>query len=176
MVKSGLMYGGVSILITLGAYLSDPKSMMDLSNWSSILGYVVGITFMYLAAKKARDKKGGFIPFGEALVPSLVTYAIGMFIGVLFTYLLINYLDPSIKPIIQEGAKEMLESTYSTMGLSEEQILIAMEEVERQQEGQDQFGILPSLLGWLMSILIPGLPIAAIIAAIVKKKEPMPIV
>ncbi len=175
-IKFGVFYGLATILLSLVTYYTNPKIMMSPTSWTSILSYVVAIGFMYLAAKKARDKKGGFIPFGEALVPSLLTYAIGMLMGILFIYVLINFIDPSLQPILEEGAQEMLESTYDALGMTEEQKLQQMELIEQQQEGREPFGLLQSLIGWLMSIFIPGLPIAAIIAAIVKKKEPMPIV
>lgn len=175
-VKFGLMYGGATILIMLIVYLTDPKSIVSIAHWSTVLGFVVAIGLMYLAAKKARDNKGVFIPFGEALLPSLGTFAIGSLMGILFMYLLANHLDPNLQPILEEGAKEMQESMFETMGFTEEQKLQAMEEAERQQAGQDQFSLGTSLLGWLINLFIMGLPISAIIAAIVKKQEPMPIV
>ena len=80
-------------LLLLGLVaLVDPKAMMKFSHWSTLLGFGIAIGLMYLAAKKARDKKGGFIPFGEALVPCLGTFAIGSLISVIFMYLLVNHI------------------------------------------------------------------------------------
>ena len=175
-VKFGLLYGIISILILLALYFIDPKSLMDISLWRTILGFAIMGGLMYLAAKKARDKKGGFIPFGEALVPGIMTYIIGSLMGVVFMYFLINHIDVSLLPILEEGAREMQEGMFDMMGFTEEQKLQAMEEAERQQAGQNPFGLGTLLIGWVTNVFIMGLPIAAIIAAIVKKQEPMPVV
>jgi len=175
-LKFGLIYGIVSILIMGLVSVIDPKAMMKFSHWSTILGFAAAIGLMYYAAKTARDKKGGFIPFGEALVPSLGTFAIGSLISVLFMYLLVNHINPDLIPIMEEGAKEMQEGMFDMMGLTEEQKLQAMEEAERQQAGTNPFGLGALLIGWVTNLFFMGLPIAAIIAAIVKKNEPMPVV
>jgi len=175
-IKFGLFYGLASILILGLVTLIEPKAMMKFAHWSTFLGFAVAIGLMYFAAKKARDKKGGFIPFGEALVPTLGTFAIGSLIGILFMYVLINHINPELIPILEEGTKEMQEGMFDMMGLSEEQKLIAMEEAERQQAGQNPFGVGALLIGWITNVFFMGLPIGAIIAAIVKKKEPMPVV
>lgn len=175
-VKFGLIYGVLSILTLIVTYFVSPKSMMDISWWRMLLGFAIAGGIMYYAAKKTRDEKGGFIPFGEALVPSLVTYAIGSLMSVLFMYLLINNIDPGLQPIIEEAAKEMQENMLDMMGFTEEQKLQAIEEAERQQAGQNPFSLFTLMVGWFSNIFFMGLPISAIIAAIVKKKEPMPIV
>ena len=69
-IKLGVIYGLVSIFMVIVTAYTAPKAMMSFSHWSTILGFIVMIGFAYFAAKKARDRKGGYIPFGEALVPS----------------------------------------------------------------------------------------------------------
>ena len=77
---------------------------------------------------------------------------------------------------MEEGAKEMQEGMFDMIGLTEEQKLQALEEAERQQAGQNPFGLGALLIGWVTNLFFMGLPIGAIIAAIVKKNEPMPVV
>ncbi|GEM_PF-4963859 len=177
-IKFGLMYAAASSLVILLTYFVDPKAISRFMHWSTALHFAAMLGLMYMAAKTAKEKKGGFIPFGEALVPSLGTFAIGSLLGGmgLFFYLLVNYFDPSLQPIMEEGAKEMSESMLDAMGLSEEQKLQQMEIMEEQQSGMSPFGLKTLILGWLMNLFVMGLPISAIIAAIIKKKEPMPIV
>jgi len=175
-IRLGLIYGAISILLmTIVAY-TDPKGMVSFSHWSTILGYILMIGFAYFAAKKARDNNGGFIPFGEALVPSFLTLAIAGLIGIVYMFLLTNFINPDLQSVLNEAALEMSDSMIDAMGGTEEMKLQAREEAEKQQAGSSQFGIVQSLLGWLVSLIFPTLPIAAIIAAIVKKKEPMPVV
>lgn len=173
-VKLGLMYGVVSILISMIIYFTNPKAMMSFSSWHMILGYILMIAFPFMSAKRAKEAKGGFITFGEALVPAIVTFAIGVLINNIYTYLLLNHFDPSLQETINVAAKEMTEGMWDMMGLSEEAKLEAAEQMEQQQAGQ--FGLAQTALGVIISLVFPGLPIAAISAAILKKEEPMPVV
>ncbi len=173
-VKLGLMYGVVSIIISMIVYFTNPKAMMDFSSWHMILGYILMIAFPYMAAKRAKDANGGFIAFGEALVPAMVTFAIGLLISNVYSYLLLNYFDPSLQETLNVAAREMTEGMWDMMGLSEEAKLEAAEQMEQQQA--NQFGIVQSALGFIVSLIFPGLVISAIIAAIIKKEEPMPVV
>lgn len=70
----------------------------------------------------------------------------------------------------------MQESMFDAMGYTEEQKLQAIEQAERMQGGQSGFGLGQLLIGWFSNVVIMGLPISAIIAFILKKEEPMPVV
>jgi len=135
-VKFGLLYGFASILIILAAYFTNPKAIAKLLHWTTALHFAVMIGLMYMAAKTVKDKKGGFIPFGEAFVPSFGTYAIGSFIGSsgIFIYLLVNHFDPSLIPLLGEASMEAAESMMDMAGMPEEQKLEALEAVERENE------------------------------------------
>lgn len=175
-IKLGVIYGVIGILLMGITYMTSPKSLMSLSHWSTVLGLVLMVGFAYYAAKSARDRKGGFIPFGEALVPAVVVLAIGNLLSTLFMYLLVNFIDPSLGPLLNEAALEMSDSMLDMAGATEEMKMQAREEAERQQEGSSPFGLMQSIIGWFVSLIFPILPIAAIVAAIVKKQEPMLVV
>ena len=128
------------------------------------------VVTMFLAAKKTRDQKGGYLPFGEALIPPIVTFIIGMLIGQVYFHVLTNYIDPSVQEIIKQGVLDMQRGMFETVGMPEDQILEQLEKIEIEQE--NQFSTTAILLGILNVILVMGLPISAIIAAIVKKKAP----
>lgn len=172
-VKLGLLYGLITIGLALLSYYVMPESIASFTSIPSILNWIFMIGFLYMASKRARDAKGGYIAFGEALVPPMVTYGIGTLISGVFSYLMINFIDPSLLDTIQEAVKNMSEGMWDTMGLTEDQKLEAAEKMEEQQAGQ--FGLAQTALGWLMGLIL-GLIISAIVAAIVKKEEPMPVV
>ncbi|MEM6317257.1 MAG: DUF4199 domain-containing protein [Bacteroidota bacterium] len=171
-VKFGLIYGGFTIIVLLVGYWTAPESMMDVTSWRSIVSYLVMGVCMFLAAKKTRDAKGGFIPFGEAFVPPMVTYVIGGLIGILATYLLVNVIDPSLQEVIIEGMIEMQEGIFDSVGMPEDQKIQALEELEEQMTENGAYGLAQISIGFLTNVFFIGLPISAIIAAIVKKKEP----
>jgi len=168
-IKYGLIFAGSSIILNLIAYFTDVKSLMSLTGWRSIVGIILMIGFMYLAAKKTRDQKGGFIPFGEAFVPSFVTFAIGGIFGTGFIYLLINYSDPSVQEIINQSLEDLNRNALEMAGLKEDQVLEVLEKMKED----DPFSISRAIVGFFSNLLTMGLPISAIIAAIVKKKNPV---
>lgn len=175
-IKLGVIYGIIGVLLSYITYLTAPKEMMSFTHWSTILGFILMFGFAYFAAKKARDRKGGFIPFGEALIPPMVVLGIGGFMSSMFLYILVNFIDPSMITLLNEVALEMSDSMMDMAGATEEMKMQAREEAERQQEGAGSFGLAQTLMGWGINLIFPVLPVAAIMAGIIKKEEPMPVV
>ena len=171
-IKYGVLYSIISILSVMITYYINPKELFNFFSLKTIIGFAIMFGFMYLAAKKARERAGGFIPFGEALVPAFLIYAIGGFIGALFMHFLMNYYDPSLHDVVKEFQRGVTQSTGEMMGLSEDQILEMVEETELKQAEKNSSGIVEGIMGYLFGCLWMGLPFAAIAAAIVKKKEP----
>jgi len=168
-VKFGLISGLFTILIYLVCYFTDIRSITSITSWASIVGLIVGMALMFLAAKKTRDEKGGFIPFGEALIPAFVTSAISSFIGIVFFYILINLIDPSLKEIMAEATLDSSRNMFEMAGMPEDEILEELEKIE----DQDSNSLTSIFISFLTSVLIMGLPLSVIIAAIVKKNDPM---
>ena len=173
-VKYGVAVGVIGIVINLLAYFIDPSSLFQFTSIWSLLGLIVPVVFVFLAAKKVRELKGGYIPFGEAFVPGILTYAIGTIITGLFSYILMTFIDPSLQETALEVSKESARGMFEMAGMSEAQIEEEMEKMSDQLDAADASGLGNTLLGILGSIVIFGLPISAIVAAIVKKQEPMP--
>ena len=171
-LKYGLIYGAVTIVTLLAYYLINPAGLFDLGWIRTIFGFAIMGVIMFLAARAARTEKGGFINFGEAFIPSIITYLLGGFIGIIFMHILMNFIDPSLQELANEMALETQRKVLEMMGQSEDQIMEAMERAEKQQGEIDGFGIFPMILSFLGNSLIIGLPIAAIVAAIVKKNPP----
>lgn len=161
-VRQGLYAGGASVLITLALYIIDPKMMLKVGNW---LIFVLSIVFMVMAAKGKKKDNGGFISFKEAFTESWLTYLIYALISLVFSYLLFNIIDPSLKDTVKEIAMEAMEKMSGLLG--EEGTAKAIEELEKQ----DSFSI-GNLLQSTVFSLIFGAVIALIIGAAVKKEKP----
>ncbi len=169
-VKFGLISGLFTILIYLASYFFlDIRSLISITSWENVVGLIIGMVLMYMAAKKTRDQKGGYIPFGEALVPAFITSAISTFIGIFFFYILVNFIDPSLQDVMAEATLDSSRKMFEMAGMSEDKILEELEKVEDQESNS----LASIAIGFFTSILIMGLPLSAIIAAIVMKKEPM---
>ena len=110
--------------------------------------------------KNVGVKYGLFYGIGASLL-GLLAYFIDP--KILFTY-----LDwQTILSIIL-----LIGLMYWSAKVTKEQIEEATETVEAQMEGTNPFSIGNTLIGLLTTIAFQGLPLSAIIAAIVKKKRP----
>lgn len=170
-VKYGLFYGIGSSLLALLAYFIDPILLFTFLDWQSILSLLLMVGLMYWSAKTTKEEKGGYLSFGEAFVPTFLTYVIGNVIYSIFIYVLMS-VDPALSDVAATATADMLETMYSTIGFSEDQILEMSEQVEDQMEGGNTYSIGNTIVGIITSIFFFGLPLSAIIAAIVKKKNP----
>lgn len=168
-VKYGLYYFLVSTGITLALYLVDRNLFFN--TWISLVtGFGLSILFIYLAIKEDRNDEGGYT-LAEGLKVGIITYAIGTFLGVVFTYILTNFIDPAL---IEEGiqfAKDIAQKSAETVanmtGMPEADKARMMAELA-DQEIPNPFTLSKLVLGWVMN-LIGGLILSLIVAAIMKK-------
>lgn len=164
-IKYGVIYGVGAIVFTLLLYLINKELTV---NTAITLGFslVFGTALMVVAARSAKAENGGILPFGEALITVFLVFVVGSFITSIFTYILMNYIDPSLVQVVQQRAVEMMEKTASMMGgeMNEDQL----DQMREQMEEQSTFNISSVLLGWLTNCVI-GLIYSLIVAAIVKK-------
>lgn len=172
-IKHGLMYGGISILLLLLFYFVEPKRLFIPTSIYNILGYILPFVFAFMAAKAARTANEGFIPFGEAFVPSFLTVVIG---GALFHsvfQLLMNYFDPSLVELNLEAMKELSKSTAGMLGNAGGEVEITLEETyEKIEEDMKNVSVGMIIGSILVNLLLGGLFVGAIVGAIVKKQEP----
>lgn len=166
-IKNGLYYAGAVVLITSLLWLVN-KNLLFSFTISFLVGLALPIIFMIMANRDRRDKQEGYLSFGEGVVASMGTYAIGSFIGIIFTWMLINYIDPSLIATQEEMAIKTAEGIVEMFGGNEE----VMEDMREDLEGQDLNPTLgKSLLGWIGNLLIPGLLFSLIVSAITKKGD-----
>jgi len=172
-IKHGLIYGGLSILLFFVFYFVQPRELFTPTSIYSLVGYALPFVFAYMAAKAARTANGGFIPFGEAFVPSFLTVLLGGILYHIVMQSMVYYFDPSLLDLNLEVSKEISKSTAEMLGSSGGEVDIELEEM--YEEVQDEFknvsfGVI--LISVIFNTLLVGLIVSAIIAAIVKKQEP----
>ncbi len=164
-VKYGLIIGGVSIGILLAKYLIDPKLVFTTLNLWSLFATLITLALLYIAATKVRAQKGGLITFGEAFKSTFITYLVSAFMGMFAFTILMFLIDPSLQDIAAEAQIEASEKTMRFMGASENEILEASEQLEEMEVNP----ILNFFIGFINAALFFGLPISAVIGAIVKR-------
>ena len=163
-VKNGLIYGVLSIILTLVMYMVNPKLMMD---WkvSLLVGFGVSLFFMINAAREEKSLNDGILTYGEALKTTFTVLAVGGILGTIFAYILFNFIDPSLNDMMQQNIVETTESMMKWLGAPEEEIDKAIEKLE---ENPASFTPGTAALQYIQMLFL-GLIYALIVSAFVKK-------
>lgn len=159
-LKWGIISSIISVIFTIILYNFDLWKMF----WIAATGgLAVILIILILASKEFKSLNDGFMTFGEGLGMSMLVIMVSSLISNAFNQLYVNVIDTSIKGKITDMQEEM----YVKQGLSQEQIDMAMEQVERFNNPSMQF--LFAMLGSLFF----GFLMALIISAIMKKDRPV---
>ena len=166
---NGILAGAVLIVVYLVFYFINPSLNFDFTR-GIIMSTIIYLFFLIRAGFQQRKNLGGFLGFGEIFVPSIAIYAIASLIGVIFSFIMI-ILNPELVELVKESANQMNENIFSMMGMSEEQIALAIEEANESLDPNQFTSLSTTLIGWLVTIIFPGLLYALIASLITKKKD-----
>lgn len=163
-IKWGIYLGIASVIWTLISYLIGAKFMLSTGGYIAFVLYLIA---MVMSARETKDDLGGFASFSEVFKPSFVTFAIGTLIALIFSYILMNFVDPSLIDAQREVAYEATKKALERFGAGEEQ----MEEALLAIETDNPVSIGKMALGYVF-YMIPGAIVSSIIALFTKKNNP----
>lgn len=163
-IRLGLIWAGISVATTLLLYL---LGIME-NPYAGALLFIFGIYMMYQSGKEKRIELGGYINWKQALTPIWLTSVISGFISTLFSWVLFRFIDPDLQAKQKEKAIEMTEKLRS---------LIGDEATEKELEKLENFDFtsLGNYLNIFLWTLLLYFIIAAILALILRKKDPQEI-
>lgn len=165
-IRYGVIGGLIMIIYTLVgnvAGLSNASAGIAVTAIFGLVSLVIYIGILVYGIRKHRDEElGGFITFGRAFVVGFLIAVVMSIIGQAFNYVYMNFIDPEYAANAVEGIREM----YENMGMDENTIDTAMEQVEVQMERQK------SILGSLPYALGINAVVTAIVALIMRKNQP----
>lgn len=162
-VQNGLYLGVALSLLMMVMYFFSPKFMLSWGSWFSFLVYIL---FMVKAGKEEKEMMGGYASFGEMLKPTFLTYLIGSLIGTAFTFVLINFIDPSLMDLMKDIQIEAIDKMGAF--LDEDALEIAKDSI---LENDNPFSIGTMVMGWVVGLILPGIIFALIISAIIKNEK-----
>ncbi len=163
-VKNGI-FGAITIIIVyLVLWLIDPKILVKFGSW---FGIIIGIYFMYRAGKEARDANEGFISFADVFKYLFITMALLTLIVSLFNFVLYNFIDPTLIEVQKEVALESVEKMANMLG-NEDMVEEISDSID---ESNFDLTIGKVIQGWFVGLIF-GAGLAAIMGAIMKKKNP----
>lgn len=162
-VKNGLLYGGVSIVISLVMYLVDPALMFK--SVSMFLGLAIGLFFMIKAAREEKALNEGILTYGEAVKTTFIVLVIGSFFSSIYMFVMMKYIDPSLVDQMMEVQIATAEWSAEMFGAPEE----ALDEMRETLEEQDMTPTIWKTLSQFVMSTIMSLIISLIVSAFVKK-------
>ena len=165
-VRNGVISGAVQVAVLLLFYFI---SKMMLISFASVVCFFIYVGFMRQTVIQQRLEQGGYISFRDAFKWAWLTFIPSTVIVVLFNYLLFNFVDSQLIDMQREMAVDALEKMSKFLPVSDEDYEKQLEVVENQ----NPYGLFSLAVGLPVSFLFPGALIAAIMALIMKKENPL---
>lgn len=162
-VKWGAILGLISIIITLVVYLIDITLLAKSA--VGIIIFVVYLAALIYAGRDYRSKLGGYMSFGKAFTHAFVVLVIAGFIGTVFNYVLFNFIDPDIVPILVEAQMGNAMKTMEAFGGGDTEMMDGMSDGIKES-----YTLKGQAMGFLWSLIIYAIG-ALIVGAINKKKN-----
>ncbi|MGB5928920.1 MAG: DUF4199 domain-containing protein, partial [Cyclobacteriaceae bacterium] len=164
-IKYGAIFAVVSFIIQLVLYAIDYTLLV--ATFYQILSLLVIMIALVMVGIKFRKQQGGFLSFGSAYGFLMMVTVSFFLIGIVFSLLFYNVIDPELPELLQEIQIERTIETLESFNASDEQIDQAVSEAE----GQNLNNISVLLQGTLILSLIFAV-INLVLALIVKKSRP----
>lgn len=166
-IKWGIISGLASVLLSVGIWVLAPEMMF--SFWLIILSVVLFILFGVLAGLERKKALGGYMSFKEGLQPVFLSFVIGSLIISIYSYILYNYLEPTMPDQLKHYSLESTEKWMKKFKAPQEQIDEQLDKVAAQDFtmtlGKTAMTYLQGLIFYFV--------VAAIISLIIRKKRPV---
>ena len=166
-VRYGLILGLISVLISVVTLFTfGPETLLSTPFSIGNMLLFMGLTVYF--ALEIRKSNGGFFTFGEAFKTTFIICAVIVIIGNIYTYLLYNFIEPSLAELTMDKAIETSESMMSAMGADQEAVDKALESIKAEDFEMGPAKILQGMLFGFGLYAVFSL----IVAAIIKRSNP----
>ena len=154
-LRYGLILAAVSISYMLIRIVAGSSPFEQ--DWLAYVSFIFIIGAIVLAHKYYKDNGDGFMSFGQGFGVGFLTCLVSTIVGMIFSYIYINFIDQSIFDAIWEKAAADMEEK----GQSEEAIEMGLE------WGKKLFWVF-----YLVGSLFWGTLITLIVTIFTQKKRP----
>ena len=113
-VKSGIYVGVFGIIINLIVYVIDPT--LFIKWWFGIGLLVINLGLVIYFGLQYRKEEEGYLTFKEGFLHGFVLLLISGFIGILFSALLYNVIDPELPEILTDATIEQTRTMLENFG------------------------------------------------------------
>ena len=154
-LRYGLILSVVSILYMLILIVLGSSPFEQ--DWKGYVGFIFVIGAIVMAHKYFKENGDGYMSYGQGFGIGFLTILISTVVGMIFSYIYINFIDPSVFEAIWEKAAADMEE----QGQSQEAIDMGME------WGRKLFWVF-----YLLGSTFWGTIIALLVTIFTQKKRP----
>jgi hypothetical protein len=165
-VRSGVIVGGITVILTLLIYLIDPALMVSM--WMFLFLILITVLVVIFGIQY-RNQTTGYMTFGNAFKHGLYTLIVAGLVGLLFNLLLHQVIDPELKDYLTDVTTE--NTLSMARGFGAEDAAIDQMEADTRERAASSYTVMGQITGFGISLII-YLVLALITGAIVKKKNP----
>jgi tetrahydromethanopterin S-methyltransferase subunit G len=169
-IRTGAMWGlytGLAACLIEGLlWFVDPALLASPINYVTALGPLVVAVF---AALQVRKQNGGYIRLLEVIATIGAFFVVMGLLNAIFTYVLYNFVDPTLAEKIKEAVMAQQESMMDKFGSSDEQKQQVLDSMKKTSMAQP---IGTVLKGFAIAVGV-GLIYGAVVGLFVQKKQPL---
>lgn len=165
-IKSGLIVGIISIVLTLVIYVVNAALLVSM--WMMLLFLVLIFLVSYFGIQH-RKEIGGFLSFGKSWMYSMQLLVAAGILGTIFNILLYNVIDPELPAMLADQSVENAAEMMSSFGMPEDQMEEALDKT--RTDTLDRFTVMGAIKGFAIGLIFYAI-LSLITGAIIKKKEP----
>ena len=164
-LRNGILLGLASVAFTVLLYITD--FLYTDSTLLAVITWLINVVFIVMAVEQYKKANEGFLSIGEAIKVGVLVAVIAGVIGAIYQVIYATIIDPDYYDKVVEVAMKKMSAMAN---FNEEQL----------EEFQDKMyankpSIVSSFSTSIIFSAIGGLIISAIVGAVKKKEQPMPL-
>ena len=168
-LRNGILLGLASVAFTVLLYITDflytDSTLLAVITW--LINIAISVVFIVMAVEQYKKANEGFLSIGEAIKVGVLVAVIAGVIGAIYQVIYATIIDPDYYDKVVEVAMKKMSAMAN---FNEEQL----------EEFQDKMyankpSIASSFSTSIIFSAIGGLIISAIVGAVKKKEQPMPL-
>ena len=169
-LRNGILLGLASVAFTVLLYITDllytDSTLLAVITW--LINIAISVVFIVMAVEQYKKANEGFLSIGEAIKVGVLVAVIAGVIGAIYQVIYATIIDPDYYDKVVEVAMKKMSGI--TSNFTEEQ----MEEFQDKMYANKP-SIVSSFSTSVIFSAIGGLIISAIVGAVKKKEQPMPL-
>lgn len=151
----GLLLGLASIAFSVVTYVIGVH--LERPWWVSVVSIIITTLFVVYGIKAFKKDNGGYLSLGEAIKTGLAISLIAGILGVLYSFIFMNYIEPDTTAQILEMTREQMYEQNPNMTEEQAEMALSMTKTFTSPGIMAAFGIIASLFFGFIISLIAGL-------------------